>query len=59
MDLYLDKDKSPHILISVSSPTQVKLDCIIDTGFSGGLSLPQKYKYILKSEKSISFLNYQ
>ena len=38
---------------------QRQLDCIIDTGFSGGLSLPQKYKYILKNEKSISFLNYQ
>ena len=59
MDLYLDKDKSPHILIGVNFPLKVKLDCIIDTGFSGGLSLPQKYKYILKNEKSISFLNYQ
>ena len=59
MDLYLDKDKSPHIVIWINSPIQVKIDCIIDTGFSGGLSLPQKYKYILKGEKSITFLNYQ
>ncbi|MEK7522388.1 MAG: hypothetical protein AAB540_01890 [Patescibacteria group bacterium] len=59
MDLYLDKDKSPHIVIGINSLIQVKIDCIIDTGFSGGLSLPQKYKYILKGEKSITFLNYQ
>lgn len=59
MDLYLDKDKSPHIVIGIHFPIQVKINCIIDTGFSGGLSLPQKYKYILKGKKSITFLNYQ
>ncbi len=59
MNLYLDKENSPHIVVNVFSSKYTAIDCYIDTGFSGGLSLPKKYKHLFKGSRPISFLDYR
>lgn len=43
MSLYLDSRNSPHIRIGVFLPSLMVVDCLIDTGFSGVLVLPDGY----------------
>lgn len=40
MNMYLDSKNHPHIKINVLLSSWKKIDCFIDTGFTGGLSLP-------------------
>ena len=48
-NVYL-QGKQPYLLLKISLPggKWKKLRCLIDTGFSGGVSLPLKYKNYLK-----------
>jgi len=58
MNIYLDSKNHPHIKIVVllSSPKQV--DCFIDTGYTGGLSLPDKYRSLITSGR-LSFQDFE
>lgn len=51
MNLYLDKKNHPHIKIKIflSSAPEI-VDCYIDTGFSGGISLPDSFHPKFKQE---------
>ncbi|OGK09190.1 hypothetical protein A2767_06585 [Candidatus Roizmanbacteria bacterium RIFCSPHIGHO2_01_FULL_35_10] len=41
MNLYIDKKNHPHIKLTVFlSSKPLIVDCYVDTGFSGGISLP-------------------
>lgn len=54
MDIYLDKDNNPHILITCGLAINNPIDCIIDTGFAGGVALPKYYMSLLKNkDKSV------
>jgi clan AA aspartic protease len=38
---YLDQNHHPHLKTKVFLSDWVEVDCLIDTGFSGGLALPE------------------
>ena len=44
MNPYLDIQKNPHIQVKVDGKESFVIDCFIDTGFTGGIILPTKYK---------------
>jgi|SRR3989344_8985289 len=43
MDLYLDSKNHPHIKFKVLLNRWILVNCLIDTGFTGGLTLPEVY----------------
>lgn len=43
MKVFLDIDNNPHIECNIISLELNELTCLIDTGFTGGIALPQKY----------------
>ncbi len=43
MNPYLDPNKQPHLKVSIFLTSWTNIDCLIDTGFSDGISLPEKY----------------
>lgn len=48
--IYLSLNYHPHAKIKVKFDQEWKeIDCLVDTGFSGGISLPEKYLLLLKS----------
>lgn len=58
MNPYLDSQKNPHVKIKVLLTSWTTIDCLIDTGFSGGLALPDKLKIGL-STKPVMFQRYE
>lgn len=48
MNVYIGLRNHPRIKLHILFDSWMFLDCLIDTGFSGGISLPQKYKTFLK-----------
>ena len=58
MNPYLDQHHNPRLQIQVKLSTWETLDCLIDTGFSGGIALPQKAQKKLDS-KPIAFQEYE
>lgn len=42
--VFLDSKNSPYATIQISLSSWKTFDCIIDTGFSGGIALPKKYQ---------------
>lgn len=48
MNPYLGKNNHPHVVVEVFIEAWHKADCMIDTGFSSGISLPEK---MLKDKK--------
>lgn len=57
MKIYLDRNHHPHTKLPVFFNTWITIDCLIDTGFSGGISLPNKYEKYVKS-KPVAFQRY-
>lgn len=55
---YLSPHYHPRVKIKVLLNQGVEADCLIDTGFSGGISLPQSYSKKLK-EKPLGFQEYE
>lgn len=45
MKSYISKTGHPFSSIHVTYPFQKKIDCLIDTGFSGHLALPESYRH--------------
>ena len=52
MSVYLSENYSPRTSIQVLADTAFEVDCLIDTGFSGGLLLPITYKKYFKKVKT-------
>lgn len=52
MSVYLSENYSPRASIQVLADTAFEVDCLIDTGFSGGLLLPITYKKYFKKVKT-------
>ncbi|MDP1721848.1 MAG: hypothetical protein Q8L37_01430 [Candidatus Gottesmanbacteria bacterium] len=50
MNPYLGLRNSPRLRLDVSFSAWIAIDCLIDTGFSGGLVLPESYKSQMKQE---------
>ena len=48
MNVYIGLRNHPRVKLHVFFNSWLIVDCLIDTGFSGGISLPQKYKTFLK-----------
>ena len=44
MNPYLTPEKHPRVKIQVSLSSLKEIDFLIDTGFSGGISLPESLK---------------
>ncbi|OGK25132.1 hypothetical protein A3A46_02320 [Candidatus Roizmanbacteria bacterium RIFCSPLOWO2_01_FULL_37_13] len=55
MNPYLDKGNNPHVEVKVFLSKWTLIDCYLDTGFSGGISLPNKYRNLFLSRKPLSF----
>ncbi len=58
MNPYLDPHHNPRMQIQVKLETWDKYDCLIDTGFSGGIALPDLSSRKLK-QKPIAFQEYE
>lgn len=41
--VYLDPQNNPHLKIEVFLSSWITVDCLIDTGFSGGIALPESF----------------
>lgn len=52
MNPYLDVQKNPHIQVKVYGKESFLIDCFIDTGFTGGIVLPIKYKNYFQDKPS-------
>ena len=44
MNPYLTPQNNPHVKIKIFLSSWKEVDCLIDTGFSGGIALAKKYK---------------
>lgn len=44
MNPYLDQQNNPHIRIDIFLSGWITTDCLIDTGFSGGIALPKRFQ---------------
>lgn len=56
MNPYLTSEKHPRIKVKVSLSSSEQIDCLIDTGFSGGISLPESLK---PTEKIVGYQEYE
>lgn len=44
MVVYLSPHNTPRAIVTVAFATPITVDCIIDTGFTGGIALPLSYQ---------------
>lgn len=58
MNPYLDPQNNPHIIIKVKLSSWHTVDCLIDTGFTGGIVLPDSFLKGLK-EKPVAYQEYE
>ena len=58
MNAYLDAQNNPHLKLEVLFSSPQKVDCLIDTGFSGGLALPESYLANFKTQP-IAYQEYE
>lgn len=58
MNPYLDRQNNPHVKIEALLTTWKMVDCLIDTGFSGGIALPETYLNLFKHEP-VGFQEYE
>lgn len=58
MNIYLDSKNHPHIKIDVLLASTKKIDCFIDTGYTGGLSLPDSFRSLIRMER-VSFQDFE
>lgn len=50
MNPYLDPQNNPHVKIEVQLSSWTIVDCLVDTGFSGGIALPESFLRGFKQE---------
>lgn len=55
---YLDERNNPHVLFGVLLGKWVQIDCIIDTGFSGGIALPRAFEKYIR-QKPVLYQQYE
>ena len=55
MNPYLDIEQNPHVKINIYLSSWITVDCFIDTGFAGGISLPKHYQKFFQFKKPITF----
>jgi len=58
MNIYIDSKNHPHIRIDVLLASSKKVDCFIDTGYTGGLSLPDSFRSLINMDR-ISFQDFE
>lgn len=58
MNPYLDGQNNPHLKLEVFLSSWVAIDCLIDTGFSGGVALPVSLLSAFK-KKPIAYQEYE
>lgn len=58
MNPYLDPQNHPHLKVKVLLSSWKPVDCLIDTGFSGGIALPENYLVGFK-ERPIVYQEYE
>jgi len=58
MAVYLSPHNTPRVIVRVGLSTPVDIDCIIDTGFTGGIALPKSYQSSFSTQPGI-FQQYQ
>lgn len=58
MNPYLDEDRYPRIKVDVYLSSWTLVDCFIDTGFAGGISLPKHFQNYFKLRKPITYLEF-
>jgi len=44
MNPYLDKDRNPRVSVVITGLQSLTLNTYLDTGFTGGVAIPLKYK---------------
>ena len=49
MKVYLNQQNSPYVQLEINLSSWMPTDCLIDTGFSGGICLPEKYLQKLRN----------
>ncbi|MBI3384667.1 hypothetical protein HY030_00555 [Candidatus Gottesmanbacteria bacterium] len=58
MNPYLDEQNNPHIKVEFFAPDRELADCLIDTRFSGGLALPERFHSKFK-DPPIAYQEYE
>ena len=58
MNPYLDTHRNPRLQIKVKLKTWKNIDCVIDTGFSGGIALPKLFNKSLV-QKPLAYQEYE
>lgn len=58
MNPYLTSQKHPRVNVLVELHSHETIDCLMDTGFSGGISLPLRYRKNF-TRKAIAFQEYE
>ncbi|MBI2008226.1 hypothetical protein HYS82_01060 [Candidatus Amesbacteria bacterium] len=53
MNPYLNPQNQPHLKLEVFLDAWSSVDCLIDTGFSGGIALPESYLSGFKHSPSV------
>jgi len=58
MNPYLDVQNNPHLKVKIFLSSWTQADCLIDTGFSGGIALPASLLTDFKQEP-IAYQDYE
>jgi len=58
MNPYLDSQKNPHLKLKIFLTSWTEVDCLIDTGFSGGIALSASLLTAFK-QKPIAYQEYE
>ena len=58
MNPYLDAQNNPHLKLEVFISSWVAVDCLIDSGFSGGIALPISLHSAFR-QKPVAYQEYE
>jgi predicted aspartyl protease len=59
MNPYLDIEGNPHIKVNIYLSSWIAIDCYIDTGFAGGILIPERYQINFSVKIPNSFQRFQ